>query len=93
MGSKANTVKSKNVQSDTGKISKPTSASNLTVESKRSTSKGPKLTKEDPGRRKGNFNKDKIYEILFEDNDSTNTRTTSRSRTVGLTRNFKKKKE
>ena len=43
MGSQANKVKSKKGLSDTGKIS-----SNLTAESKKSTSKGPKLTKEEP---------------------------------------------
>ena len=61
MGSKANTVKSKNVQSDTGKIS-----SNLTAESKKSTSKGPKLTKEEPTKRQKKLSDDEIRQALIE---------------------------
>ena len=94
MGSKANTVKSKNVQSDTGKIS-----SNLTAESKNSTNKGPKLTMDETSKRHKTLSEEEILQTLEicdekEEIKSANTKnTSSKSRGVGLSRKIKKEKK
>ena len=91
MGSQANKVKSKKGLSDTGKIS-----SNLTAESKNSTNKGPKLTKEAPTKRHKTLSDDEIRQTLRicdekEEKESALTKyTSSKSRGVGLSRKVKK---
>ena len=94
MGSQANKVKSKKGLSDTGKIS-----SNLTAESKNSTNKGPKLTKEAPTKRHKTLSDDEIRQTLRicdekEEKESALTKyTSSKSRGVGLSRKVKKEKK